>query len=346
MVRTFSVFACVLIAEVVAATTISACPTMQSFRHCHIVQNKTIMGTRHMVLRGHCSGPIVVRAGFTTTQKLQDNVRLVDMLRHLEGLEHEVFVPELQQALKHVVNRPLRLQSFGSTRREAETVAAATAVGQLHHGVNSAIDVCTLTSPADQNLHVRLEVYKGFRCSVLHWLEDSSPANRIRCSLPPQPFHLISFFLTYVRDLLWLEEAGTGHPFPHSGNIMLRKAGRYVWTDLGSSYSVVVTERVNVLRRYLRDLASLSSRSNRNSEVARVLEAFYRAANESATTPRMLCRQVLGSILQAVGHESWDFQQQGIKEVQFSMLGVLQSPADVLSQGKDTLNMMLLPTCS
>ncbi|CAE7253711.1 HERC1, partial [Symbiodinium sp. KB8] len=114
---------------------------------------------------------------------------------------------------------------------------------------------------------------------------------------------------------------------------MLRRAGRYVWTDLGSSNSVDVTERVNVFRRYLRDLASLVSQANQHEQVGRVLEAFHRAANESATTPRMLCRQVLGSILQAVAHESWDFQQQVIKEVQFSMLSILQNPADALSQG-------------
>ena len=43
--------------------------------------------------------------------------------------------------------------------------------------------------------------------------------------------------------------------------------------QLGSSYSVVVTERVNVLRGYLTDLASLASRPNQNNEVARALEA-------------------------------------------------------------------------
>ena len=338
-------FACVLIAEEAAARSISACPTMQSFRHCHIVKNQTIVGTRHLVLRGHCSGPIVVRAGFTATQKLEDTVQPSDLLQHLEGLEHEVFVPELQQALRHV-RGSLHLQSLRSIRREAQAVAAATAVGQLHHGVNTAIDVCTLTSPQDPNLHVRLEVYKGFRCSVLHWLQENTKQGKkqgkhMRCSLPPQPFDYISFFLLYLRDLLWLEEAGSGHPDPRSGNSMLRRAARYVWTDLGSSNSVDVTERVNVFRRYLRDLASLASQANKHVPVGRVLDAFYTAANESATTPRMLCRQVLGSILQAVAHESWDFQQQVIKEVQFSMLSVLQSPADALSQGKDTLPKLL-----
>ena len=86
--------------------------------------------------------------------------------------------------------------------------------------------------------------------------------------------------MLYVRDLLWLEEAGTGHPDPHSGNIMLRRAGRSEWTDLGSSNSVDVTERVNVFRRYLSDLARLASQANQHKQVGRVLEAFYRAANE------------------------------------------------------------------
>lgn len=151
------------------------------------------MGTRHVVLRGHCSGPTVVRTGFTATQELEDNVQPLDLLQRLQGLAHEVFVPELQEALRHV-GGSLHLQSLRSIRREAQAVAAATAVGQLHHGVNTAIDVCTLTSPQDPNLHVRLEVYKGFRCSVFHWLlQDKKQDKHIRCSLPPQPFDLISF---------------------------------------------------------------------------------------------------------------------------------------------------------
>ena len=133
-------FAFVLTAEVLAVRTSSACPTVESFRHRHIVESKTIMGARHLVLRGHCGGLIVVRARFTATQKPQDDVRLSDLLQRLNGLEREVFVPELfelKQARKHVVGRPLHLQGLG-IRREAQSVAAATAVGQLHHGVNTA----------------------------------------------------------------------------------------------------------------------------------------------------------------------------------------------------------------
>ena len=80
-------------------------------------------------------------------------------------------------------------------------------MGQLHLGVNTAIDVCTLTSPQDPNLHVRLEVYKGFRCSVFHWLlqdkkQGKKQGKHIRFSLPPQPFDLISFFPTLGVGLL------------------------------------------------------------------------------------------------------------------------------------------------
>lgn len=54
----------VLLLEVVGATTYPICPTMETFRHCQIQANKTILGSRHVVLQGHCSGRIAFRIGF------------------------------------------------------------------------------------------------------------------------------------------------------------------------------------------------------------------------------------------------------------------------------------------
>ena len=39
-----------------------------------------------------------------------------------------------------------------------------------------------------------------------------------------------------------LEEAGAVHPDPHSDNILLQRMGQRVWTDLGSSQSMLVTK--------------------------------------------------------------------------------------------------------
>ena len=93
--------------------------------------------------------------------------------------------------------------------------------------------------------------------------------------VPPQPFHIKSIFAVH----LGLEAAGTGIN-PHSGNIMLQRAGRYVWTDLGSSNCGCDREG-SLFRRYLRDVASLASQT----ETMRMQECWKPSTVQQTSPP-------------------------------------------------------------
>ena len=331
----------VLLLEVVGATTYPICPTMETYRHCQIQANKTILGSRHVVLQGHCSGRIAVRIGFVVaTESARASVNVSTLLTMLDDFKGAVFIPKLQHALRHE-KAELQLEHLVAITREAREVSDAAAVGRLQHGVTSPIDVCILSSPK-HNVFVRVEVYTGLRCSVLHWLQDSLQKRQPRCSLPRDPVRLVSFLLMYVMDLRSLEEAGAGHPDPHSGNIVLRSRGKYVWTDLGSSQSMLVTNRVNVFQRYMVDMVTLASHVVQHPTVHEVLVAFSSAAQQTASTPLQLCRSVLASSLAALQQGRADFNDEVIKEVGVALfrddLSKLKARMDRMSQGEDTFN--------
>ncbi|CAE7536319.1 unnamed protein product [Symbiodinium natans] len=112
-------------------------------------------------------------------------------------------------------------------------------------------------------------------------------------------------------------------------------------TDLGKALVLDVTERVIVLRGYLTGGQScfiIKPKHEGCKGAGSLLQS------ESATMPRMLCRFPGHSWIHFARSlaESWDFQQQVLREVQFSMISVLRDRIDALSQGKDTLNMMLI----
>ncbi|CAE7346738.1 HERC1, partial [Symbiodinium sp. CCMP2456] len=312
---------------------------METFRHCQLQENKTILGSRHVVLQGHCSGRIAVRIGFVVAAKIdRASVNISTLLTLLEDFKSTVFIPDLQRALRHE-EAELQLEHLVAIKREARAVSDVAAVGRLQHGVNSPVDVCTLSS-AKHNVFVRVEVYTGLRCSVLHWLQDSLEQRRTRCSLPPDPVRLVSFLLTYVMDLRSLEEAGAGHPDPHAGNIVLRRRGKYVWTDLGSSQSMLVTNRVHVFQQYMIDMVSLASHVVRHPTAREVLVAFSSAARQTTSTPLQLCRNVLASSLAALQQGRADFNDEVIKEVGVAIfrddLSNLKARIDRMSQGSES----------
>ena len=343
MVWCIASFLPVLLLEGVVATTYAGarCPTMETFRHCQVQQNKTIFGSRHVVLQGHCSGRVAVRIGFVVAEEiLRKSVNVSTLLTFLEDFESAVFIPNLLYALRHA-QFELQLEPSVAITRQARAVSDAAAVGQLQHGVGTPIDVCTLFS-TKHNVFVRVEVYTGLRCSVLHWLQDSVERRRTRCSLPPDPVRLVAFLLTYVMDLRTLEEAGSGHPDPHSGNVVLRRKGNYVWTDLGSSQSMLVTSRVGVFRDYMTGLVNLASHVVKHAPTHEVLQAFHSAASQTASTPLQLCRNVLAASLAALQQGRADFSDAVIKEVGVAVfkddLSKLEARVDRMSQGEDTLS--------
>ena len=161
MVWCIASFLPVLLLEGVVATTYAdvRCPTMETFRHCQVQQNKTIFGSRHVV---HCSGRIAVRRGFVVAEEiLRKSVNVSTLLTFLEDFESAVFIPNLLYALRHA-QFELQLEPLVAITREAPAVSDAAAVGQLQHGVGTPIDVCTLFS-TKHNVFVRVEVYTGLR---------------------------------------------------------------------------------------------------------------------------------------------------------------------------------------